>query len=215
MYADVTAADPKVSIRSPRRNEGRRAGTGAGAIASQVSIRSPRRNEGRLRRLRRVGGSDWFQSAPPAETRGDIYAYGSTKSPFGFNPLPPPKRGETGRWRSLCPLSTVSIRSPRRNEGRPRIQSPHLALSEFQSAPPAETRGDGMERSPARRRELFQSAPPAETRGDSESGAARLHGICFNPLPPPKRGETQRPLICSIIYICFNPLPPPKRGETY
>ena len=60
-----------------------------------------------------------FQSAPPAETRGDVLVRVQSRFAQGFNPLPPPKRGETPQIDSFSALPTVSIRSPRRNEGRP------------------------------------------------------------------------------------------------
>ena len=36
-----------------------------------------------------------FQSTPPAEARGDINGLVEEVAGQGFNPLPPPKRGET------------------------------------------------------------------------------------------------------------------------
>ena len=60
-----------VSIRSPRRNEGRLLLPSLNRLRISVSIRSPRRNEGRQKRLAALVSLDQFQSAPPAETRGD------------------------------------------------------------------------------------------------------------------------------------------------
>ena len=56
-----------------------------------VSIRSPRRSEGRCGRnaVREFGYS--FQSAPPAEVRGDACNRVNRLDVLGFNPLPPPK----------------------------------------------------------------------------------------------------------------------------
>ena len=132
-----------VSIRSPRRNEGRLTWSAAGSGYKVVSIRSPRRNEGRL--------GHWIR-LPIMLT--------------SFNPLPPPKRGETRIRNNNLLRCMVSIRSPRRNEGRHTRTSTILPLVVFQSAPPAETRGD--------RPQYTYPAPY----------------LCFNPLPPPKRGET-------------------------
>ena len=39
--------------------------------------------------------SKQFQSTPPAEARGDVGVARSLQRPECFNPLPPPKRGET------------------------------------------------------------------------------------------------------------------------
>ena len=85
----------KVSIRSPRRNEGRLLLRLGRSLGRKVSIRSPRRNEGRHQLL--IVFADWmpFQSAPPAETRGDCRRSYSVQRGARFNPLPPPKRGET------------------------------------------------------------------------------------------------------------------------
>ena len=91
------------------------------------------------------------------------------QSAKSFNPLPPPKRGETrahegtgtGTWE-------VSIHSPRRSEGR--LCSPKTLMR--------------------RLRPTFQSTPPAEARGDKSDNQHHATSSCFNPLPPPKRGET-------------------------
>ena len=66
---------------------------------AQVSIHSPRRSEGRRRR--RCNGL----------ASGQIQA--------SFNPLPPPKRGETFSIVERGAPVVVSIHSPRRSEGRP------------------------------------------------------------------------------------------------
>ena len=90
-----------VSIHSPRRSEGRRTSTNPITMSVKVSIHSPRRSEGRplgLRGCQRRASE--FQSTPPAEARGDLQklkAHAASKQ--SFNPLPPPKRGETVRTR--------------------------------------------------------------------------------------------------------------------
>ena len=132
-----------------------------------------------------------FQSAPPAETRGDALAAVGWRVESGFNPLPPPKRGETAHLRPHPGVQRVSIRSPRRNEGRHTLKfTPPLKIT-------------------------FQSAPPAETRGDVSARRCPPNRCCFNPLPPPKRGETLRVIPNLLLWFSFNPLPPPKRGETH
>ena len=84
-----------VSIRSPRRSEGRSDSTAEPVLACEVSIRSPRRSEGRCRFPASLAHTrHWFQSAPPAEARGDVRRKSQPVLPPCFNPLPPPKRGE-------------------------------------------------------------------------------------------------------------------------
>ena len=132
-----------------------------------------------------------FQSTPPAEARGDVRAPGWCLSRRGFNPLPPPKRGETNRPDLKQGSRHVSIHSPRRSEGR---RCGIESAGEFS--------------------EGFQSTPPpkrGETEDEPPTNAAES---CFNPLPPPKRGETPSQLLPSRSASSFNPLPPPKRGET-
>ena len=85
-----------------------------------------------------------FQSAPPVETRGDLFAY-LLLWPFHLVSIRSPRRNEGRRtYRALWTLyARVSIRSPRRNEGRRLIaQAIASSFSLFQSAPPVETRGD-------------------------------------------------------------------------
>ena len=59
-----------------------------------------------------------FQSTPPAEARGDVRKHFIGTSSFSFNPLPPPKRGETPSGPPPVAGVGVSIHSPRRSEGR-------------------------------------------------------------------------------------------------
>ena len=140
-----------------------------------VSIHSPRRSEGRQARRRRL-------SKHRAES---------------FNPLPPPKRGET-----LDGTMT-------RGKSQPLIQ--------FQSTPPAEARGDCI---PMPRRaswSIVSIHSPRRSEGRRRRAVTddlTLSG--FNPLPPPKRGETSlsSTLWSASNMLSFNPLPPPKRGET-
>ena len=100
-----------------------------------------------------------FQSTPPAEARGDDARDGCRvirRGGTGFNPLPPPKRGETRRGRA-----------PDRG-----------AIGEFQSTPPAEARGDGgyeserFHHSPRRSERVFLSTEsfnplPPPKRGET------------------------------------------------
>ena len=102
-----------------------------------------------------------------------------------------PRRGE-GRSIVLVALQhvvDVSIRSPRRGEGRSACMEDTVQLS------------------------LFQSAPPAEARGDVGGPCDPNPGSRFNPLPPPRRGEMQRLQPEQPGCRRFNPLPPPRRGE--
>ena len=59
-----------------------------------------------------------FQSAPPAEARGDWNVDGPVPFRVSFNPLPLPKQGEIGLRLSPFLLVYVSIRSPCRSKGR-------------------------------------------------------------------------------------------------
>ena len=174
----------------PPSKRGETLGVAVDVVACKVSIRSPRRNEGRPPNRCTATRRGWFQSAPPVETRGDIIRkrkgignrgfnplppskrgetpdiFAETYEPACFNPLPPSKRGETVTLRDSSEIGEVSIRSPRRNEGRPlaciwrrrpllvSIRSPRrnegrqptscrtMPPTSFQSAPPVETRGD-------------------------------------------------------------------------
>ena len=109
-----------------------------------------------------------FNPLPPPK-RGETTdrAVDQLRQDSGFNPLPPPKRGETPRFAYELP-----------------------PIRKFQSTPPAEARGDDLHQlvmvnvsihSPRRsegrlrmsllylrdyRRSQFQSTPPAEARGD-------------------------------------------------
>ena len=129
-----------------------------------------------------------FQSTPPAEARGDTSASApsgaassfqstppakpSSKLPFCFNPLPPPKRGETSYFPS-------------------QFNTPLW----FQSTPPAEARGDetthGPKGNPVK---TFQSTPPAEARGDACTAALFLtYHPWFQSTPPAEaRGDRRR-----------------------
>ena len=207
-----------VSIRSPRRNEGRqsrhcvsvacqpgsfnplppskRGETHMGrlfAVHLRVSIRSPRRNEGRL--VAYTAAADEyveFQSAPPVETRGDARrCVNPPASSLGFNPLPPSKRGETKVPIPLLFPSEVSIRSPRRNEGRPRALRPMSKHHKFQSAPPVETRGDAFDTNEGQSPQAVSIRSPRRNEGRPWASSAAVVGMAsFNPLPPSKRGET-------------------------
>ena len=112
--------------------------------------------------------------------------------PRGFNPLPPPKRGETSpAIGESVPARSVSIHSPRRSEGR---RQGHASWAWVRS---------------------FNPLPPPKRGETSLLLCIITMPISFNPLPPPKRGETtmEAPFESATVWG-FNPLPPPKRGET-
>ncbi len=205
-----------VSIHSPLRSEGRRCPCLTSRYGSPVSIHSPRRSEGR----------------PP---RPSVC---SRRHHACFNPLPPPKRGETASQVEAELLTEpVSIHSPRRSEGRRQSIPSRVAESMFQSTPPAEARGDIIKRviaavvdvsihSPRRSEGRLELQPLAEpsffvsihSPRRSEGRRARLHPvravIKFQSTPPAEvRGDSCRCFKCTM-WCCFNPLPPPKRGET-
>ena len=107
-----------------------------------------------------------------------------------FNPLPPPKRGET-----LADL----------------LEKRGVVM--FQSTPPAEARGDFTDKTGISHNRGFNPLPPPK-RGETATCSLRRHQMGFNPLPPPKRGETIAIPAAAQPQPGFNPLPPPKRGET-
>ena len=86
-------------------------------------------------------------------------------------------------------------------------------MSRFQSAPPAEARGDRFRRPLVRVDSGFNPLPPPKRGEMPEVFAGVTAPDCFNPLPPPKRGEIVGAAFLDLILRCFNPLPPPKRGE--
>ena len=156
-----------------------------------VSIRSPHRSKGR--RLPTDGSTPCvlFQSAPLTEARGDLEIFVVASMLRGFNPLPSPKQGETGKEMSVHAPTNVSIRSPHRSKGRPKPGA------HTQEVAPVSIRSP--HRSKGRR---WCSAP---TRGLDTR---------FNPLPSPKQGETSTTIAEPSENSCFNPLPSPKQGET-
>ena len=218
----TSTAIEDVSIRSPRRSEGR-CGSGTipvdGAERGEFQSAPPAEARGDNAALRhRLDEADMpfqsappaeargrfenppssrarltrFQSAPPAEARGDLGVTSRSTNERGFNPLPPPKRGEirsitAGVWRRPCG---------------------------FQSAPPAEARGDRRARSRCSSRCWFQSAPPAEARGDAGRRCSLSIRSSFNPLPPPKRGEMRITLSAVEVTWRFQSAPPAEaRGD--
>ena len=151
MSAELT----KVSIHSPRRSEGRPWMHRPEGWKRRVFQSTPPAEARGDASFSSTSPLSMFQSTPPAEARGDVKVLVpfevSIHSPRrsegrqkcgclhcrptrGFNPLPPPKRGETARRaRRFNPLPP-----PKRGE----TAVPHSVLQEFQSTPPAEARGD-------------------------------------------------------------------------
>ena len=132
-----------------------------------VSIRSPRRSEGRFIGMGAMTSHLKFQSAPPAEARGDLVSFFRLDPVRRFNPLPPPKRGEMANTAAVTePGSGVSIRSPRRSEGR----SYASLISNITK--------------------VVSIRSPRRSEGRcSQTTSSRKDFWRFNPLPPPKRGE--------------------------
>ncbi len=159
----------EVSIHSPRRSEGRRTSSTVSRLMREVSIHSPRRSEGRRRLLWDDALMSTFQSTPPAEARGDDHFRTPRRGADRFNPLPPPKRGETSPPSSST--FQVSIHSPRRSEGRLGGGRPHA------------------------HREQVSIHSPRRSEGRRRCRASWRGQRCFNPLPPPKRGETTAPAV--------------------
>ena len=200
-----------------------------------------------------------FQSAPPAEARGDVRVARLHTADVRqrFNPLPLPKQGEIvctrpvvverhgqpvsirspcrSKGRSQCQArpgreapAMVSIRSPCRSKGRYLAPAPGPCIREwFQSAPPAEARGDVWWSFRASfNLSMFQSAPPAEARGDLrrrplavKPGSSRtVYNVSIrSPCRSKGRsGASSVPLPAKCWLpspSSFNPLPLPKQGE--
>ena len=106
----------------------------------------------------------------------------------------------------------VSIRSPRRSEGRFHRQAEgNPIITMFQSAPPAEARGD-------RQGDFliilpvkgFQSAPPAEARGDfTVEHARQMLEHMFQSAPPAEaRGDQFPGRVLLLPYLRFQSAPP-------
>ena len=84
-----------------------------------------------------------------------------------FNPLPPPKRGETKSTNALrvYPSGFNPLPPPKRGETI-RLVYNGTHFRSFQSTPPAEARGDLYDECKVLLDDWFQSTPPAEARGD-------------------------------------------------
>ena len=93
----------------------------------------------------------------------------------------------------------VSIRSPHKSKGRPRITALAYADSVFQSAPLTKARGDTATPYRLDGGKMFQSAPLTKARGDRAFFCGDDHKRSFNPLPSQKQGETDgQPLACLV-----------------
>ena len=160
-------------------------------LFSAVSIRSPHRSKGRPAAPMSCPPVALFQSAPLTEARGDNEKWQSIRASGGFNPLPPPKQGETGIAKGNRDQRRVSIRSPHRSKGR--LLNPaiivYLVLVSIRS--PHRSKGRQAIRRSCRRFSTFQSAPLTEARGDLILQRLAANGYSFNPLPSPKQGETE------------------------
>ena len=111
-----------------------------------------------------------------------------------FNPLPPPKRGEIKDRLEKTGLNRVSIRSPRRSEGRSQQDA-------FNPLPPPDSAGVSI-RSPRR----------SEGRYFPDAIANNATCRSFNPLPPPKRGGDR--IIVTIETVTLNvSIRSPRRSE--
>ena len=182
-----------------------------------------------------------FQSTPPAEARGDRSRVLILTRVRGFNPLPPPKRGETAVVVVRRPSVEVSIHSPRRSEGR-RDRRRHAVARRGAVSIHSPRRSEGRRPLLIRPTVLLEVSIHSPRRSEGRPGeSGRCHLLNpkvsihsprrsegrrgsrsmqkgnlwgFNPLPPPKRGETRPCLFPLCASPSFNPLPPPKRGET-
>ena len=194
-------------MRSHERTDTRIAG---------VSIRSPCRSKGRWRKLGIHPADPKGGFNPlPLPKQGEIRHRLSFARPSRrFNPLPLPKQGEIAHPSRPRKTLQVSIRSPCRSKGRFNNDVQIEPIVEGVSIrSPCRSKG----RSAAVYRHLealtFQSAPPAEARGDAHPGPLGVTGTGFNPLPLPKQGEIKLLPLPDLDPRGFNPLPLPKQGE--
>ena len=183
---------------------------------SAVSIHSPRRSEGRPDgRLHSHRPLSMFQSTPPAEARGDMFVASNGAPPLCFNPLPPPKRGETRAlvWRFTS--SGVSIHSPRRSEGR-RIGGAVLTTSYCFNPLPPPKRGETVPVRPPQHDPRVSIHSPRRSEGRHQQASLTRNGQGVS-IHSPRRSEGRLPRrkCCTTSRVGFNPLPPPKRGETH
>ena len=88
---------------------------------------------------------DGFNPLPPPKRGETLRSVKLATHLQSFNPLPPPKRGETAARAYARNADKVSIHSPRRSEGRLSSPDQGSTRSMFQSTPPAEARGDARE----------------------------------------------------------------------
>ena len=198
-----------------------------------------------------------FQSAPLAEARGDTPASAKFPGACGFNPLPSPKQGEMVGpievtydpecFNPLPPPKQGEMLSSRAASDRRKSFNPlpppkqgeitavlisARSVMEFQSAPPAEARGDPPNhgvllapvlvsiRSPRRskgrsalvhlslRRPHVSIRSPRRSKGRSAPLSYRsLPRSGFNPLPSPKQGEIWDGLRASLAHDTFQSAP--------
>ena len=230
-----------VSIRSPCRSKGRLSPAPRYPRVEQMCFNPlplPKQGEmaARFRVAHHVAEVCGFNPLPLPK-QGEIAVARSLRT--GFNPLPLPKQGEILPHSFGCtadPSCFNPLPLPKQGEIGPRGRAEALAKT-FQSAPPAEARGDRSSINPQRRcfnplplpkqgemsgserrlcpgSWLFQSAPPAEARGDDRVPELNTTSFRFNPLPLPKQGEMfDGPLNGARASASFNPLPLPKQGE--
>ena len=142
-----------------------------------------------------------FNPLPPSK-RGETYLLlRACLLSHSFNPLPPSKRGETGRIGETKGNIIVSIRSPRRNEGRPRSLGSCCRKSlSFNPLPPSK-RGETC-KVPFYQRErgTFQSAPPVETRGDSRASSIACFASRVS-IRSPRRNEGRPPTVGTLNIL--------------
>ena len=206
----------QVSIRSPRRNEGRPRHDLPPVLCGYVSIRSPRRNEGRLALVECFDKYHIVSIRSPRRNEGRLFiVLFGLRCSVCFNPLPPSKRGETlaenhglqgfGWFQSAPPVET-------RGDCLLGLLLPCLPC--FNPLPPSKRGETNTHRTPKKPNGCFNPLPPSKRGETSLTGTTRAAVTSFNPLPPSKRGETRGRVIGMACLNCFNPLPPSKRGET-
>ena len=155
-----------------------------------------------------------FQSAPPVETRGDGKATIWTATKGSFNPLPPSKRGETSNGPRFGAYAVVSIRSPRRNEGRHNKATGQASRLIVSIRSPRRNEGRLGVGRPSTRQFPVSIRSPVETRGDMVTVCSRFGSKPVS-IRSPRRNEGRHAKIarcCRSAYVSIRS-PVETRGD--
>ena len=178
-----------------------------------------------------------FQSTPAHQDgRNRRGWFGPGRRSSGFNPLPPTRTGETGRWLDVVDHPEFQS-TPAHQDGRnSRFPAARWSCPGFNPLPPTRT---GETRAQRRRGQnpRFNPLPPTRT-GETAweyrltpAGEVSIHSrppgrekrlssvLCgsvvrFQSTPAHQDGRNRTWAGNSALRVCFNPLPPTRTGET-